>query len=54
MCRKGGQGSFYRFFYSIDYIEKIVNELTKLLKVVDGEKKIAENAIKKIKTSLKL
>jgi len=34
--------------------EKIVNELTKLLKIVDGDKKIAESAIKKIKTSLKL
>ena len=34
--------------------EKIVNELTKLLKIVDGDKKIAENGIKKIKTSLKL
>ena len=34
--------------------EKIVNELTKLLKVADGDKKIAESAIKKIKTSLKL
>ena len=34
--------------------EKIVNELTKLLKVVDGDKKIAESTIKKIKTSLKL
>ena len=34
--------------------EKIVNELTKLLKIVDGDKKIAENTITKIKTSLKL
>ena len=34
--------------------EKIVNELTKLLKIVDGDKKIAENTIIKIKTSLKL
>ena len=34
--------------------EKIVNELTKLLKVVDGDKKIAENTVKKIKTNLKL
>ena len=34
--------------------EKIVNELSKLIKVVDGDKKIAENAIKKIKTNLKL
>ena len=34
--------------------EKIVNELSKLIKVVDGDKKIAENTIIKIKTSLKL
>jgi len=34
--------------------EKIVNELTKLLKVVDGDTKIAERTIKKIKTNLKL
>ena len=34
--------------------KKIVDELTKLLKVVDGDKKIAENVIKKIKTNLKI
>ena len=28
--------------------EKIINELTKLLKIVDGDKKVAENVIKKI------
>ena len=34
--------------------KKIVDELTKLLKVVDGDKKNAENVIKKIKTNLKI
>tara|TARA_B100000287_G_scaffold360068_1_gene352292 strand:- start:135 stop:1271 length:1137 start_codon:yes stop_codon:yes gene_type:complete len=34
--------------------EKIINELSKLIKVVDGDKKIAETTINKIKTSLKL
>ena len=34
--------------------EKIINELTKLLKIVDGDKKVAENVIKKIKTNLKI
>ena len=34
--------------------EKIINELTKLLKVVDGDKKIAESVINKIKTNLKI
>ena len=34
--------------------EKIINELTKLLKIVDGDKKEAENVIKKIKTNLKI
>ena len=34
--------------------EKIINELSKLIKVVDGDKKIAETTINKIKTSLKI
>ena len=34
--------------------EKIIKELTKLLKVVDGDKKIAEGVINKIKTNLKI
>ena len=34
--------------------EKIVNELSKLLKVADGDQKIVKNAINKIKTNLKL
>ncbi len=34
--------------------EKIINELSKLIKVVDGDKKIAETTINKIKASLKL
>ena len=34
--------------------EKIINELSKLIKVVDGDKKIAETTLNKIKTSLKI
>ena len=34
--------------------EKIINELSKLIKVVDSDKKIAETTINKIKASLKL
>ncbi len=34
--------------------EKIINELSKLIKVVDGDKKVAETTINKIKTSIKL
>ena len=34
--------------------EKIINELSKLLKIVDGDQKIANTAIKNIKTTLKI
>ena len=34
--------------------EKIINELGKLLKVADGDKKILENTIKKIETRIKI
>ena len=34
--------------------EKIINELSKLIKVGDGDKKIAETTLNKIKTSLKI
>ena len=34
--------------------EKIINELSKLLKIVDGDQKIANTAIKNIKTTIKI
>ena len=34
--------------------EKIINELSKLLKIVDGDQKIANTTIKNIKTTLKI
>ena len=34
--------------------EKIVNELSKLLKVADGDQKILKNTISKIETKLKI
>ena len=34
--------------------EKIINELSKLLKVVDGDQKVANSIINKIKTNIKI
>ena len=34
--------------------EKIVNELSKLLKVADGDQKILKNTVNKIETKLKI
>ncbi|MDB9826163.1 hypothetical protein OAB97_03245, partial [Candidatus Pelagibacter sp.] len=34
--------------------EKIINELSKLLKVVDGDQKVANSIINKIKTTIKI